>query len=184
MTQVVIETTGGDIVAELYPERAPRTTAFFLDLVGRDHYQNGDIYRSTQLGIEQGAYLLQGGASLPFLGGAKTAAKTPMLDQIETTGTTGILHRRGTLSLARDLNRTGHALGEFFICLGEFPTLDEGGRNLLDEQGFPAFGKVVSDMAMLDEMSAGETKGYTHLPLLKGQMLTAPVKIQRVITRS
>lgn len=65
-----------------------------------------------------------------------------MLDQIETTGMTGILHRRGILSLARDLNRTGHALAEFFICLGNFPTLDEGGRNLLDKQGFPAFGQV------------------------------------------
>ena len=178
--QIVIETTVGDIVAELHPDKAPLTTSYFLNLIDMGHYQGGDIYRSTQLGIEDGPYLLQGGAALPFLQDSEAHSRAPMLDKIETTRMTGIHHRRGTLSLARDLNKTGHALAEFFICLGDFPSLDEGGRNLLDTQGFPAFGQVLSGLELLDKISAQETQGYTHLPLLKGQMLTSPVKIARI----
>ncbi|MCR9276995.1 MAG: peptidylprolyl isomerase [Pseudomonadaceae bacterium] len=178
--QIVIETTAGEIVVELNTDKAPLTSAFFMDLVARDHYRGGAIYRGTQLSIEQGPFLLQGGSALPYLQDASVGSNAPMLDHIETTGVTGIRHRRGTLSLARDLNRTGHALTEFFICLGDFPTLDEGGRNLLDEQGFPAFGKVVSALEILDEISTQETKGYTHLPLLEGQMLTTPISVEQI----
>jgi peptidyl-prolyl cis-trans isomerase A (cyclophilin A) len=180
LQQIVIETSVGDIIAQLHADKAPLTTSFFLDLVDRDFYQGGDIYRASQLGIEDGPYLLQGGAALPFLQGSKASKEAPMLDQIETTGTTGILHRRGTLSLARDLSRTGHALAEFFICLGDFPSLDEGGRNLLDTQGFPAFGTALAGLELLDNMATQETEGYTHLPLLKGQMLTSTIKIERI----
>lgn len=180
MIQTVFETSIGDISAELYHEKAPVTAAFFEDLVSLGHYEDGDLYRSTQLGIEDGPFLLQGGASLPYLQNATLSRQTPMLDQIETTKMTGILHKRGTLSLARDLNRTGHALAEFFICLGDFPSLDESGRNLPDTKGFPAFGQVLSGLEILDDIAAQETGGHTHLPLLKGQMLTSPIKIKRV----
>jgi cyclophilin family peptidyl-prolyl cis-trans isomerase len=115
--QIVIETTVGDFVAQLHPDKAPLTTGYFLNLVDIGHYQGGDIYRATHLGEEDGPYLLQGGAALPFLQDSEAHSRAPMLDKTETTGITGIQHRRGTLSLARDLNKTGHALAEFFICL-------------------------------------------------------------------
>ena len=107
-----------------------------------------------------------------------------MLEQIETTDQSGLLHRRGTLSLARDLGRTGHALAEFFICLGDFPSLDQHGRDQPDDLGFPAFGEVLAGMELLDEMAEQETAGHTHSDLLAGQMLTTPIRIERVFTVS
>ncbi len=180
MTQIVIETSVGEVTARLFDDKAPLTTRFFLELVEQGFYQAGDIYRASQLGIEHGPHLLQGGAALPFLQGEKVTGQAPMLERIETTSETGIQHRRGTLSLARDLGRTGHALAEFFICLGDFPSLDEGGRDLFDTQGFPAFGQVLAGLDFLDTLATQETKGYTHSPLLEGQMLTRPVRIERI----
>ncbi len=182
LKQVTIATSVGDIVVGVYVEKAPLTARFFLHLVEAGFYQSGDLYRASRLGIDNGPHLIQGGAALPFLQGSRAAKKAPMLEQIETTGSSGILHRRGTLSLARDLGRTGHALAEFFICLGDFPSLDQHGRDQPDDQGFPAFGQVLTGIELLDEVAEQETAGHTHSDLLVGQMLTTPVKIERVFS--
>jgi peptidyl-prolyl cis-trans isomerase A (cyclophilin A) len=40
----------------------------------------------------------------------------------------------------------GSATSEFFICVGDQPALNYGGRRNKDGQGFAAFGKVISGM--------------------------------------
>jgi len=62
----------------------------------------------------------------------------------ETTLETGLLHKNGTLSMARA--EPGTASSEFFICIGNQPELDFGGKRNPDGQGFAAFGKVLSGM--------------------------------------
>lgn len=181
MTKIAIETSVGTIGVQLFADKAPRTTQFFLGLVDQGFYETSDIYRVSQLDNEHGPYLLQGGAALPFLQGKKASKRAPMLDQIETTGITGIIHRRGTFSLARDLASTGHALAEFFICLGDFSSLDENGRRSHDTKGFPAFGEVVLGLECLDTLIDMDRNGETSMPLLAGQMLTDTVKVKRII---
>lgn len=63
----------------------------------------------------------------------------------EPTNRTGLHHRNGTISIARDAPGTGTA-GAFFICIGDQPELDFGGRRNPDRQGFAAFGQVVRGM--------------------------------------
>jgi peptidyl-prolyl cis-trans isomerase A (cyclophilin A) len=63
----------------------------------------------------------------------------------EPTSKTGLHHRNGTISTARDKPGTGSA-GAFFICIGDQPELDFGGRRNPDRQGFAAFGQVVHGM--------------------------------------
>ncbi|MBE0675549.1 MAG: peptidylprolyl isomerase, partial [Bacteroidales bacterium] len=53
-------------------------------------------------------------------------------------------HRNGTISMAR--SRVGSATSEFFICVGDQPGLDFGGRRNPDGQGFAAFGQVIDGM--------------------------------------
>ena len=50
----------------------------------------------------------------------------------------------GTVSMARGGPDT--ATSDFFICIGEQPALDYGGRRNPDGQGFAAFGQVIDGM--------------------------------------
>lgn len=82
-----------------------------------------------------------------------------LIDQIppishETTEMTGIKHKDGTLSMAR--YTPGTASTEFFICVGDQPELDFGGKRNPDGQGFAAFGKVVSGMDVVQKIQQGK----------------------------
>jgi peptidyl-prolyl cis-trans isomerase A (cyclophilin A) len=84
----------------------------------------------------------------------------------ETTAQTGVRHLDGTLSMARD--QPGSASSEFFICLGDQPELDFGGRRNPDGQGFAAFGRVVAGMEVARTIQRRPAAG---------QMLAPPVAI-------
>ena len=184
--QVLIETSAGEIVIEVLEEKAPRTAAYFLGFVDRGDYSGATFYRSTRLSVPNGPRLIQGG----LLGGALTGTASnssggtsvALLEEIETTAQTGLAHQYATVSLARDLLGTGFALPEFFICLGDFPQLDLGGRKEPDDRGFPAFGKVVAAMDVVMRISEGETAGSTPIEMLEGEILTRPVTISKAYT--
>ncbi len=82
--------------------------------------------------------VIQGG-----LGFQESEDRLPPISH-ETTAETGILHTDGTISMAR--NAPGSASSEFFICIGDQPELDFGGRRNPDGQGFAAFGRVIDGM--------------------------------------
>ncbi len=180
--RVLLDTDRGEIVLELFADRAPLTTAYFLGLVEAGSYDGVSFYRSTTLENEAGHRLVQGGPLHETLTGKqpKIAAfiTTSMLETVESTSMTGLTHTEGIVSMARDLSRTGHVLPDLFICLGEFPELDEGGRTEPDEQGFPAFGRVVSGLEIINRLSREETAGDTWVARLNGQILTNPLIIQ------
>jgi len=55
---------------------------------------------------------------------------------LERTNKTGLKHKNGTLSMARLGPDT--ATSDFFICIGDQPSLDFGGMRNPDGQGFAA----------------------------------------------
>ena len=73
-------------------------------------------------------------------GGLKRFKKAPPVT-LEKTNATGLLHKDGSLSMAR--STPDSATTEFFVCIGDQPELDFGGKRNPDGQGFAAFGKVV-----------------------------------------
>jgi peptidyl-prolyl cis-trans isomerase A (cyclophilin A) len=81
---------------------------------------------------------------------------------------TGILHRDGTISMARSGSDT--ATSDFFICIGDQPSLDFGGARNPDGQGFAAFGRVVSGMDVVRAI---------HKAPAEGEALTPPVLLTR-----
>ncbi len=89
---------------------------------------------------------------------------------LERTRDTGLHHLDGTISMARDGQDT--AQDEFFLCLGDQPELDYGGRRQADGQGFAAFGRVVQGMEVVRRIQQQPADGQT---------LTPPVLIQRAI---
>jgi peptidyl-prolyl cis-trans isomerase A (cyclophilin A) len=85
---------------------------------------------------------------------------------LERTRDTGLRHRDGCLSMARDGPDT--ATGDFFVCVGDQPELDFGGRRNPDGQGFGVFGRVVEGMDVVRRI---------HRAPARGQSLTPPVPI-------
>lgn len=183
--RVVVEVASGAIVLEVFDQLAPRAAGYFLGLVDSGVHDGTTIYRSTSLGVPGGPRLIQAGplgAVLAPSGGGRPLSQRPqLLESFETTGDTGLRHRSGTLSLARDLLDTGFALPEFFLCLGDLPQLDEGGREEPDTCGFPAFGAVVEGLDLVAKIAARETAGATPVAMLEGQILTRPVEIRRIV---
>jgi peptidyl-prolyl cis-trans isomerase A (cyclophilin A) len=89
---------------------------------------------------------------------------------LERTSITKLSHKDGTLSMARSDPDSGST--EFFICIGDQPSLDFGGQRNPDGQGFAAFGQVIQGMDVVCRIQAKPAVG---------QALTPPVRITRII---
>ena len=142
---VLLETELGAFTINVDTEHAPITAANFLAYVDGGHLDNATAYRIVTLTNQPAATVhkievvqwgLQASAEQP--------APFPHIEH-ETTEATGLRHKNMTVSMARFA--PGSAGSEFFICIGDQPELDFGGRRNPDGQGFAAFGSVTSGQA-------------------------------------
>jgi peptidyl-prolyl cis-trans isomerase A (cyclophilin A) len=147
---VIIKTGFGNIEAEIYTDKAPKTAAAFLRYVDLGLYDRSCFYRvlstDNQPSNAVKAKLIQGGIWTTNPEKAMTMPGIPH----ETTQQTGIHHTDGVLSMARQA--PGTASTEFFICVGNQPGLDYGGENNPDGQGYAAFGKVVKGLNVIQKI--------------------------------
>ena len=166
--RAVIKTELGDITVEIYEREAPVTAANFLKYVDEGRYKDGCFYRVVTMNNQPDndikIEVIQGGLS------AKTQGKMLAPIEHETTDKTGILHKNGVISMAR--LKPGSASSEFFICVGDQPELDYGGKRNPDGQGFAAFGKVVTGMDVVKKI---------HRQPVNGQMLDPQIKILDIV---
>ncbi|MFK7766830.1 MAG: peptidylprolyl isomerase [Mariniblastus sp.] len=166
--KVLIQTTMGDIEVELDAEHAPKTAQNFVDYVHEGHYSTGEFFRTVTDDNQPDNKI----KIAVIQGRANSAAKDKFFAPIamERTRDTGIKHLNGTISMARD--QPDSAQDEFFICVGDQPELDFGGKRNPDGQGFAAFGKVTKGMEVIKKIHAAKSTG---------QMIDQPIKIQRAI---
>lgn len=156
-----IKTTKGSIIVELYLDKAPITVANFMQYVDSDLYSNSSFFRVTTPENEADRDIqievIQGGFD------DETKDLPPI--QIETTEYTGLKHLDGVISMARD--KPNSATNSFFICIGNQPSLDFGGKRNPDGQGFAAFGKVTKGMdVVLAIQKAKDTSQYLVKPVM------------------
>jgi peptidyl-prolyl cis-trans isomerase A (cyclophilin A) len=165
--EVTIETELGNILIELYVDKAPITCENFIKYIKNNMFEGASFYRVVRSDNQPDNTIkievIQGG-----LGFDVEESPYPPIKH-ENTLETGLLHKNGTLSMARA--EPGTASSEFFICIGDQPALDFGGRRNLDEQGFAAFGKVVRGMDIVRKIQQMKDEG---------QMLINPVKIKSI----
>ncbi|MGE0089583.1 MAG: peptidylprolyl isomerase [Bacteroidales bacterium] len=149
--KVFISTEMGDIIVELYADKAPITTANFLQYVDSEKFNGvGCFYRvvrpdnqpNNPIKIE----VVQGGFAIDSL----IEKKQLLPIKHENTKETSVLHLDGTISMAR--LEPGTASSEFFICIGDQPELDFGGKRNPDGQGFAAFGRVIEGMDVVKKI--------------------------------
>ena len=161
--RVLIETELGAIEAELDAAKAPVTVANFLRYVDGKFYDGGRFHRTVkpdnQPDNQVKIQVVQAGIN-------PAKAKEEFLAiKLERTRDTKLSHQDGTLSMARDGPDT--ATSDFFICLGDQPELDFGGKRNPDGQGFAAFGRVVKGMDVVKKILAAPAEGQTLTPPLK-----------------
>jgi len=165
--KVIIETSMGDITVELESEKAPNTTKNFLRYVTAGRYKDGKIHRTVTMDNQPDKKIkievIQGGTSAEQEKHAYPAIK------LERTNATGLKHLDGTISMARDGADT--ATSDFFICIGDQPELDFGGKRNPDGQGFAAFGRVTKGMDIVRKIQMQPSKD---------QSLTPPIVIKNI----
>ena len=159
---VYIRTELGVIVVQVDQDKAPVTAANFLRYVDARRYDDAVFHRTVTMANqptdEVKIEVIQGG-ELPE---EKCFAPIPL----ERTSATGLKHLDGTISMAR--SAPDSATSSFFICVGDQPELDFGGKRNKDGQGFAAFGRAVFGM--------DKVKKIQQAPC-QGQLLSPPIKI-------
>jgi peptidyl-prolyl cis-trans isomerase A (cyclophilin A) len=167
LVRVVIETEMGEIEVEIDTSRAPITAANFLKYVDAGHYDGGRFHRTVKMDNQPDKKIkievIQAGVSPE-----KTKSDFPAIP-LERTNKTGLLHKDGAISMARDGPDT--ATSDFFICINDQPELDYGGKRNPDGQGFAAFGRVVGGMDVVRKIQTAPAEA---------QSLKPPVRILRI----
>lgn len=169
---VVLETSIGEIEIAIYIERAPASARAFLALIDDGSFaQNGAFYRAVRKNEND-----RGNPAIDVIqGGLQDPPRPVPAIKHESTRDTGLRHLNGTVSLARIAVGTATG-GAFFICIGDQPALDAGGRRNSDGQGFAAFGRVTKGMEIVRRIHQLPTGAVASDPYLKGQMLDPPVR--------
>jgi peptidyl-prolyl cis-trans isomerase A (cyclophilin A) len=178
---VVLETEKGSIAIEVDTVRAPVTSANFLKYVDAGLYDDGVFHRTVRPDTETRSdvpiQVIQARMNVE-----RRAERLPPIP-LERTNVTGLKHLDGTVSMARTTADT--ATNEFFICIGDQPLLDFGGKRNDDGQGFAAFGRVVVGMDVVKAIQAAPVApmrprgaaGAAAVP--PSQNLMPPIRILR-----
>ncbi len=165
---IIIKTNLGNVEAELYPDKAPKTVAAFLSYVDSGFYKNSSFYRVLFIEAMASDYntgIIQGGI---WQSNNKKAIVLPGIVH-EPPKQTGLSHTTGTLSLAR--STPGTANSEFFICVGDQTGYDSSKNYNPDGLGFAAFGRVISGMDIVRQI---------HKQAANGQSFTRPITILNI----
>lgn len=164
--RVVLETPLGEIEIAVDAVRAPLTARNFLRYVERGRYDGGRFHRTVtpenQPDKKVKIDVIQAGVAP-----ASEKDDFPAIP-LERTRDTGLAHVDGAVSMARDTPDS--ATSDFFVCVGDQPSLDFGGARNPDGQGFAAFGRVVRGRDVVRKIWRSPAKG---------QALEPPVEILR-----
>lgn len=166
--QVEVRTDKGSFVLELYVDKAPITAGNFLRYVDQRRFDGASVYRASRVPGAPTTGLIEGGLQ-------NDPARLYPPIALESTQLTGLSHRDGTISMAREA--FGQATADFFICSGPAAYLDARPGKGGDEGGYAAFGQVVQGMDVVRAILALPTTGLARNPVMRGQILDPPVAI-------
>jgi peptidyl-prolyl cis-trans isomerase B (cyclophilin B) len=151
---VLIQTSMGDIEAELYPEKAPETVKNFL------HYVHEGFYDGTIFHRVISNFMIQGGGFTPDM------QKKPTHAPIQNEADNGLRNRIGTLAMART-NDPHSATSQFFINVAQNTFLDFREKTPR-AYGYAVFGRVIKGMRVVNQIRQVQTgfkNGMGDVPL-------------------
>jgi len=145
--QVEVKTNVGTIRLELYPEKAPKTVANFLQYVRDGHY-NGTIFHRVIDG-----FMIQGGGFDRDYRQKPTRAPIP--NEAEAGVKAGLKNNLGTIAMARTSDPNS-ATAQFFINVANNEFLNWGDPRG-DGNGYAVFGKVVAGIDVVTKIAETPT---------------------------
>ncbi len=150
---VLLETTSGDILLELFPDKAPLTVENFLAYVDEGFYNNTVFHRVIK------DFMIQGGGLDIRLN------EKPVKAPIRNEAANGLKNLRGTVAMARTAD-VHSATAQFFINTVDNPELDFSGETE-DCFGYCVFGQVIDGMDVVDKIGKIKVKPvgvHEHVP--------------------
>ncbi|GEM_PF-145645 len=133
--RVKVETSAGDFVLELYPDKAPKTVENFLRYVSEGFYDGTVFHRVID------GFMIQGGG---FSLKEGKLERKPTHEPIHNEADNGLSNARGTIAMART-SQPDSATAQFFINLADNGFLDFKDKTRRG-WGYAVFGKVVEGM--------------------------------------
>lgn len=140
---VKLQTSEGDIVIELYVDKAPITVENFLKYVSEGFYDGTIFHRVIP------NFMIQGGGFTPEMEQKKTHPT------IKNEADNGLKNNRGTIAMARTPDPDS-ASSQFFINLKDNNFLDFKDKSM-QGWGYCVFGKVISGMEVVDKIATVKT---------------------------
>ena len=150
--RVKLATTAGDIVVELYPDKAPKTVENFLRYV-KDKQYDGTIFHRVI-----GSFMIQGGGFTAEFNEKPTRPPIPLETRPD------LKNDRGMMAMARTSDPNS-ASAQFFINVVDNPNLNAPKP---DGHGYAVFGKVVSGLDVVDKIkvvATGNRGPYQNVPV-------------------
>ena len=152
--RVALDTSKGRIVLELYPDKAPKTVANFLQYVKSGHYDGVIFHRVID------GFMIQGGGFTPDM------SQKPTKPPIQNEADNGLRNDRGTIAMARTMDPNS-ASAQFFINTVNNDSLNHRGKTP-QGWGYTVFGKVVEGMDVVDQIATvktGTKNGNQNVPI-------------------
>jgi peptidyl-prolyl cis-trans isomerase B (cyclophilin B) len=140
---VLLETSSGDILLELFPGKAQKTVENFLAYVDSGFYENTLFHRVIK------GFMIQGGGYGPRMD------EKPTRDPIRNEADNGLQNERGAIAMARTADPHS-ASAQFFINLTDNGFLDHTAKDA-QGWGYCVFGKVSEGMEVVDAIAGCKT---------------------------
>ncbi len=141
---VLLETSSGDILLELYADKAPKTVENFLAYVQDGFYENTIFHRVIK------GFMIQGGGLTMRMDDKETKAP------IENEAANGLKNERGTIAMARTSDPHS-ATAQFFINTVDNDFLNHTSPDM-NGYGYCVFGKVVEGMNTVEAIEKLKTR--------------------------
>jgi len=140
---VLLETSSGEILIELFPDKAPKTVENFLAYVDSGFYDNTIFHRVIK------DFMIQGGGYGPRMD------EKPTRDPVENEADNGLKNERGAVAMARTSDPHS-ASAQFFINLKDNDFLDHTEKNA-QGWGYCVFGRVSEGMEIVEAIAKVRT---------------------------
>ena len=156
--KVKVETSSGEFIITLQPDKAPKTVAQFIENVNNGVYNNSIVHN-----VVQGYNIM--------IGGVKSSTDYPEAKEIPNEATPDNSNKQWTVAMLHDLDKVESDSVEFIINMKDNVELDaqQGGAESPDTCGYCVFGIVTDGFKTLESINATPT-------MEKGEFEYAPVQ--------